>query len=187
MLRTRRVCLLCHACLVAAVVATVAGAAQESPGPLTVWYRQPAKAWVEACPIGNGRLGGMVFGEVANEHVQLNDDALWAGGPKDRCNPKALAALPEVRRLLFAGKNNEAANLAGNTMMGVPPTIESYQTLGDLRLTLPGLARRERGFATTAASSTWMRAWRRSRIGWAMRNSRGSIFPRPPTRCSSCD
>ena len=138
MLRTRRVCLLCHACLVAAVVATVAGAAQESPGPLTVWYRQPAKAWVEACPIGNGRLGGMVFGEVANEHVQLNDDALWAGGPKDRCNPKALAALPEVRRLLFAGKNNEAANLAGNTMMGVPPTIESYQTLGDLRLTLPG-------------------------------------------------
>ncbi len=135
---SRRVCLLCQTCMIVAGLVMVAGAGEESPGPMMLWYRQPAKSWVEALPIGNGRLGGMVFGGVANEHVQLNDDTLWAGGPKDRCNPKALGALPEIRRLLFTGKNNEAANLAGRTMMGIPPTIESYQTLGDLRLTLPG-------------------------------------------------
>jgi len=115
-----------------------AGAVEETPGPLMLWYRQPAKQWVEALPIGNGRLGGMVFGGVADEHIQLNDHTLWAGGPKDRCNPQALEALPEVRRLLFEGKNNEAAALASRTMMGIPPRIESYQTLGDLRLTVPG-------------------------------------------------
>ena len=73
---------------VATLLVAVSLAAEEAPGPLTLWYRQPAKAWVEALPIGNGRLGGMVFGGVADEHVQLNDDTLWAGGPKDRCNPE---------------------------------------------------------------------------------------------------
>lgn len=114
--------------------AATALAADEAPEPLTLWYQQPAKQWVEALPIGNGRLGGMVFGGVEEEVIQLNDDSLWAGGPKDRCNPKALEALPKVRQLLFEGKNAEATKLAGETMMGVPPTIESYQTLGNLRI-----------------------------------------------------
>ena len=74
-----------------------------------------------------------------SEHIQLNDDTIWAGGPKDRCNPKALEALPEVRRLLFAGKNNQAAKLAEKTMLGIPPRVESYETLGDLRLTFHGM------------------------------------------------
>jgi alpha-L-fucosidase 2 len=121
-----------------------------------LWYRQPADPWVAALPIGNGRLGGMVFGGVADEHVQLNDNTLWAGGPKDRCNPKALEALPEVRRLLFENKNNEAAKLAGDTMMGIPPRVESYQTLGDLRFSVRGNAqfsdyRRELNLDTAVA------------------------------------
>jgi hypothetical protein len=135
-------------------LAALAATAEQGPGPSVLWYRQAAKSWGEALPIGNGRLGGMVFGGVAEEHVQLNDDTLWVGGPKDRCNPEALEALPEVRKLLFAGKNNEAAGLAGRTMMGVPPRIESYQTLGDLRLALAGadMANGQRSQFTYAAT-----------------------------------
>src|SRR4051812_17438621 len=87
---------------------------------MVLWYRQPAKEWVEAMPIGNGRLGGMVFGNVAVEHIQLNEDTVWAGAKLDRDNPEALKNLPEVRRLLFAGKPIEAQALAEKTMMGNP-------------------------------------------------------------------
>lgn len=101
---------------------------------LSLWYDKPAANWNEALPVGNGRLGAMVFGGVAEERLQLNDDTLWAGQIQDRHNPKALEALPQVRKLIFDGKNEEAARLAGQTMMGVPPTVQSYQTLGDLHL-----------------------------------------------------
>ena len=70
---------------------------------LLLWYAQPASEWVEALPIGNGRLGAMVFGGVAVERLQLNDDTLWSGGPRDLDNPRARAVLPEVRRLILAG------------------------------------------------------------------------------------
>ena len=109
------------------------------PCGTVLWYRRPAQQWGEALPVGNGRLGGMVFGGVSRERIQLNDDALWAGGPMERNNPEALQALPKVRQLLFQGKNDEATVLAGQTMMGIPPRIESYQTLGDLHLDVPGL------------------------------------------------
>jgi hypothetical protein len=71
---------------------------------LTLWYRQPAKEWTEALPVGNGRLGAMVFGGPEHERLQLNENTLWSGGPYDPNNPEALAALPEARRLIFAGK-----------------------------------------------------------------------------------
>ncbi len=114
-------------------MATV-GSAQTKKSPLMLWYKQPAANWNEALPIGNGRIGAMVFGGVGDERIQLNDDTLWAGGPKERVNPKALAALPEVRRLIFEGKNKEATKLADSALMGVPHNVESYQTLGDLRI-----------------------------------------------------
>jgi len=63
-----------------------------------LWYRHPAKIWNEALPIGNGRLGAMVFGGVGEEHLQLNEDTVWAGQKLDRINPEAAGALPEVRR-----------------------------------------------------------------------------------------
>ncbi|MDP4721738.1 MAG: glycoside hydrolase family 95 protein [Akkermansiaceae bacterium] len=106
--------------------------------PLTLWYRKPATKWeTEALPIGNGRLAGMVFGGINSERIQLNEETLWDGEYIDRHNPQALKALPEVQQLLFEGKNKEAYNLAGKMMMGIPPKIKSYQTLGDLFLDLP--------------------------------------------------
>ena len=80
--------------------------------PLSLWYRHPANQWVEALPLGNGRLGAMVFGGVNREILQLNEDTLWAGGPYDNSNPGALEALPEARRLVFAGKYKEAEDLS---------------------------------------------------------------------------
>src|SRR5580658_10219808 len=105
--------------------------------PLVLWYRQPAAKWVEALPLGNGRLGAMVFGGVPQERLQLNEDTLYAGGPYDPANPGALAALPEVRRLVFAGQYAEAQSLAGKTMMAKPLRQMPYETLGDLFLTFP--------------------------------------------------
>src|SRR5262245_31632667 len=75
------------------------GEAAAPDGPLTLRYRQPAKQWVEALAIGNGRLGAMIFGGVDKERIQLNENTLWAGGPYDPSNPEALAALPEARKL----------------------------------------------------------------------------------------
>ncbi|TWU51846.1 hypothetical protein Poly59_34410 [Rubripirellula reticaptiva] len=106
--------------------------------PLTLWYRKPATKWeTEALPVGNGRLAAMVFGGVNNERIQLNEETVWDGVPTDHDNPDALKALPEVRRLLFEGKNDEATRLAGRTMMGRPMKIKSYQTLGDVHLDFP--------------------------------------------------
>jgi len=117
----------------------LSGEAAAPDGALTLWYRQPARDWVEALPIGNGRLGAMVFGGVADERLQLNEDSLWDGYPRDTSNPDSLKALPEIRRLLFAGKNREAVDLAGRTMMGRPSRVLPYQSLGDLLLECPGL------------------------------------------------
>ena len=112
------------------------GQAAPPASPLSLWYRQPALDWNGALPVGNGRLGAMVFGRVNDERIQLNEDSLWDGGQRDTTNPEALNALAEVRQLLFAGKNFEASKLA-QKMMGVPERVKSYQTLGDLRLFFP--------------------------------------------------
>jgi alpha-L-fucosidase 2 len=101
---------------------------------MTLWYRQAAPQWDHAMPIGNGRLGAMVFGNVNRERIQLNEETLWMGGPRDTDNPDARAHLPEVRRLLFEGKPREAYAIAERYLMGKPWRLESYQTLGDLRL-----------------------------------------------------
>ena len=69
-----------------------------SNNPLKLWYDQPAEAWVQALPVGNGRFGAMIFGGVAEEHLQLNEDTLWSGAPKDWSTPGAKDMLPEVRR-----------------------------------------------------------------------------------------
>ena len=101
----------------------------------TLWYDQPAKVWEEALPLGNGRLGAMVFGRPAEELIQLNEATLWTGGPADpNPNPKAAGYLPEVRRLLFAGDNGAAVKLM-RMMQG--PNTNAYQPLGDLILRQP--------------------------------------------------
>ena len=127
---------------------------------LVLWYQKPAEAWTDALPIGNGRLGAMVFGGVERERIQLNEETLWDGGPRDTNNPKALEALPKVQQLLFDDKNEEATKLAGETMLGVPERIKSYQSLGDLFLEFshdgdPTEYRRELNLNTGIAKTTY--------------------------------
>ena len=129
--------------------------------PLTLWYRKPALKWEnEALPVGNGRLGAMVFGGVDRERIQFNEETVWDGEFLDRSNPKGLKALPEIQRLLFEGKNKEAASLAGKTMMGKPKKIKSYQTLGDLLLDFPDVEevtryRRDLDLTTAIAKTSY--------------------------------
>jgi alpha-L-fucosidase 2 len=117
---------------------TGTGAALPTAG-LTLWYEAPAREWVEALPVGSGRLGAMVFGGVGEERLSLNEDTLWAGGPYDPNNPEAISALPEVRRLIFAGQYRRAQELAGAKMMAKPLSQMPYQAFGDLRLTFAAL------------------------------------------------
>ncbi len=101
-----------------------------------LWYQHPAQRWGDALPIGNGRLGGMVFGDVTKEHIQLNEDTVWNGKEGGiRLNPNARAALPEVRKLLFEGKSREAETLEDKDMLGIPNRQPMYQPLGDLNIT----------------------------------------------------
>jgi len=114
---------------------TVTGPATGPGKPLTLWYRQPARKWVEASVIGNGRLGGMVWGGAARERIDLNEDTLWSGEPFDNVNPSGLAALPNIRALLVAGKNVEAQQLVEQKMNG--RFYECYEPLGDLQILFP--------------------------------------------------
>ncbi|MFZ4506318.1 MAG: glycosyl hydrolase family 95 catalytic domain-containing protein [Fimbriimonas sp.] len=103
--------------------------------PLTLWYRQPAEAWTEALPIGNGRLGAMVFGGWESERIQINEDTIWAGGPYPVTVPDAGERIREARRLMFAGDRAAAEDLLQSKAMVPPIEPRSYQPLGDLRIT----------------------------------------------------
>ena len=109
---------------------SVAQQAAASAGNV-LWYRAPAANWNEALPIGNGRLGAMVFGGILDERLQLNEETVWAGQKLDRVNPQAAASLPEIRRLLFAGKPVEAEAIADKTIISIPRRMPPYETLGD--------------------------------------------------------
>ncbi|MBZ0297129.1 MAG: glycoside hydrolase family 95 protein [Anaerolineae bacterium] len=102
----------------------------------TLWYCQPARAWNEALPLGNGRLGAMVFGGISHERLQLNEETVWSGGPKEWNNPAARALLPELRRLIAEGRYAEADDLSKG-MQG--PWTQSYQPMGNLHLHFPGI------------------------------------------------
>jgi alpha-L-fucosidase 2 len=114
--------------------------AAEQARPLTLWYDKPASRWVEALPIGNGRLSAMVFSGPAQEHLQLNEDTVWAGGPHDNNVPTAREAIPELRRLIFDGKYAEAHALANAKVLPGPSRSNGmpFQPVGDLYLDFPG-------------------------------------------------
>ena len=100
----------------------------------TLWYNQPASVWEEALPIGNGRLGAMVFGNPFQECIQVNEESLWSGAPINSNNPKASENLDRIRELILGHQNEAAKKLTAETMVGTPPCVRSYQTLGNILL-----------------------------------------------------
>jgi alpha-L-fucosidase 2 len=107
-------------------------------GPNVLWYARPASEWIEALPVGNGRLGAMVFGRTALDRIQLNEETVWTGGPYDPSREVEPGALAEIRRLVFAGDDFKAHYLFGRTLMGKPVEQMKYQPLGNLWLEFPG-------------------------------------------------
>ena len=97
-------------------------------------YNTPAKDFNEALPIGNGRIGGMIYGGTEKDLINLNEDSIWSGGLRNRVNPDAKEGLEEVRKLLFEGKISEAEQTAMDKMAGVSPNSRHYMPLGDLNL-----------------------------------------------------
>ena len=108
-----------------------------SASDLKLWYSQPAKTWTEALPLGNSRLGVMVFGGAGSEELQLNEETVWGGGPHRNDNPNALQALPQIRQLVFEGRYGEAQNLVSRNFE-TPRNGMPYQTIGSLMLHFPG-------------------------------------------------
>jgi alpha-L-fucosidase 2 len=105
---------------------------------LKLWYNQSAKQWVEALPVGNGRLGAMIYGDPVNEIIQLNENTVWAGSPNRNDNPEAKAALPEVRKLIFEGKYKEAQDIINQKFISKTSHGMPYQTVGNLNLKFTG-------------------------------------------------
>lgn len=118
-------CIVCACCLMA------------KADDLKLWYQQPAKVWTEALPLGNSRLGAMVYGGVVNEQIQLNEETVWGGGPHRNDSPKAFGVLPKVRELIFAGREKEAEKIMADNFFtgqhGMP-----FQTIGSLMLEFDG-------------------------------------------------
>lgn len=109
------------------------GGSHEMEQPdVKLWFENPASDWYEALPVGNGRLGGMVFGDPCRERIQVNEESLWAGQPMNNNNPDALPHLEELRQLLFDERSIQAQDLVAEHFLGTPPRIRSYQTAGDI-------------------------------------------------------
>ncbi len=102
-----------------------------------IWYRQSANNWNEALPIGNGTLGAMIPGSIDKEIIPLNINTFWAGSPHNYSDSIAFKSLPQIRKLLFEGREMEATAFAGKTFMGNPRYQAAYQPLGELRLIFP--------------------------------------------------
>jgi len=118
------------------LVLIISGLESTAQNP-TLWYRQSAQKWEEALPLGNGQLGAMIFGSVEKEFIPLNINTFWTGSPHDYSVADAYKSLPEIRRLLFSGKEMEATVFAGKNFMGNPRYQAAYQPLGELRLIFP--------------------------------------------------
>lgn len=114
--------------------------ANDSPSPYMLHFRQPATQWPDALPVGNGRLGAMVFGAPGLDRLQMNEESIWDGEPnRDRNNPNAATAIPRIRELLFAGDIAQAQALAISDVLSIPRRMPCYQTLGDLHLDFSGM------------------------------------------------
>ncbi|MBE1582637.1 glycoside hydrolase N-terminal domain-containing protein [Nonomuraea angiospora] len=142
----------------AARAESVAPAEVRAANDLALWYDESAGTeWLRALPIGNGRLGAMVFGNVDTERLQLNEDTIWAGGPYDQSNTKGAAALGQIRQLVFQNQWSQAQTLVDQNMLGNPSAQLAYQPVGDLRLTFgsaTGVSEYNRSLDLTTATTT---------------------------------
>jgi len=148
-------------CVVWLVACGCAGAAGKD-SDLKLWYDRPAAKWLEAVPVGNGRLGAMVFGGIEDERIQLNVDTLWAGPPVPQDRVGAYKHIAEARRLIFAGRYSEAQQIIQQNVMAPRISPRSYQTLGDLHIRPAGSGpvenyRRELDLGTAIATTTFER------------------------------
>src|ERR1700754_3241476 len=139
-----------HYAAVFLLLAMLEGRSQDS----LLWYRQPAQKWTEALPVGNGRLGAMVFGGVGEEHLQFNESTLWSGRPRAFARTDAAEYLPVIRQLLRDGKQAEAEQLAESHFMGLKDGDEKEYSLAKeawfkkvrVDTSLSGLAVGDRGW-----------------------------------------
>ena len=122
------------------ITSSLLASAKEESGNLRLWYGKPATKWTEALPVGNGRLGAMIFGGVENDRIQFNEETLWTGSPNDYAHKGASKYLGQIRQLLADGKQKEAETLAMDQFMSVPLKQMAYQAFGDLKLHFPGQA-----------------------------------------------
>lgn len=124
--------------VIALMAITALATANAQRSPYNIWYDRPAQYWEEALPIGNGRIGGMVYGNPVNEVIQLNEETVWAGSPYQNYNKDARAALPEIRRMIFEGRYQEAQDMAGKKIISSVGNEMQYQTVGSLHIHYPG-------------------------------------------------
>jgi alpha-L-fucosidase 2 len=102
-----------------------------------LWYPKPAADWTAALPVGNGRLGAMVFGGIGEERIQFNESTAWTGQPRDYAHAGAYKHLGTIRKLLTEGRQAEAEELAMREFMSVPLRQKAYQPFGDIILRFP--------------------------------------------------
>ena len=124
--------------IIAALLSIGTMQAQDSDNTERLWYDKPATIWLEALPIGNGRLGGMVYGGTQTEEIQLNEDSFWSGGPHNNNSTTAKANLEQVRNLIFNGKEQQAEDLINQKFIKGPHGMK-YLTLGSLKMTHTGI------------------------------------------------
>jgi len=144
----------------APVRCTISPSADPAPGGLVLWYEQPASRWTEALPVGNGRIGAMVFGGVVRERIQLNECSIWQGRRGSRPVPDSASALASIRRMLFEGRYKEGQAAAARELL-CDAIEDSYQTLGDLLIESPlstdaSEYRRGLDLATCTAVTSWV-------------------------------
>ena len=139
--------------------AVLCGAADTNSRDMVLWYRQPASAWLQAMPLGNGMIGAMVFGGIEQERIALNESSFWSGRPHNYDNPEAFKYFPQIRDLVFADKFQEAEKMANEHFWGIPKAQEAYQPIGDLLLSFGTAAisdyRRELDMETGVAKVTY--------------------------------
>ncbi|NLE36371.1 MAG: glycoside hydrolase family 95 protein [Bacteroidales bacterium] len=148
--------------LVLAVMLTGCGTGTGHTGDYKLLYERPAAEWTEALPVGNGRLGGMLYGDPSAEHLQVNEESLWGGVNVPNNNPNALENLPRIRELILEGKIPEAYELSEKYLSGIPGKTWSYQTVGDIFFRFADTAaitdyRRELDLATGIAGVSFKR------------------------------